>query len=84
MFWRLYECGVPAKHLVYPKLTHGDFVISWKPLQQTPSGTSGETHSTRALQTMQTSNRDGLADFREDLLDVLTEQAVVKYEKRGA
>ncbi|CAL8466146.1 g5682 [Coccomyxa elongata] len=83
MFWRLYDCGVPAKHLVYSKLTHGDFVISWKPLQQMSSGSSGETHSTKAVAAMESSNEDALADFREDLLDVLTERAVVKYEKRS-
>ncbi|BDA51015.1 probable isoprenylcysteine alpha-carbonyl methylesterase I at N-terminal half [Coccomyxa sp. Obi] len=84
MFWRLYDCGVPVKHLVYPKLTHGDFVISWKPLQQTPSGCSGGTHSTITVRAMESSNADGLADFREDLLDVLTEQAIVRYERLSA
>lgn len=81
MFWRLYDCGVPANHLVYSKLTHGDFVVSWKPLQQMSSASSGAIHSTKALQAVESSNKDGLADFREDLLDVLTERAIVKYEK---
>lgn len=31
LFWMLHDCGVPAKHLVYNKITHGDFVTGWTP-----------------------------------------------------
>lgn len=29
MYWRLYDAGVPVKHLVYNKVGHGDFVVKW-------------------------------------------------------
>lgn len=29
MYWRLYDCGVPVRHLVYNKVGHGDFVIDY-------------------------------------------------------
>ena len=34
MFWMLHDCGVPAKHLVYNKVTHGDFVTGWTPRRE--------------------------------------------------
>lgn len=32
MYWRLQDCGVPVKHLVYDKGEHSDFVTDWRPL----------------------------------------------------
>lgn len=29
MYWRLYDCGVPVKSLVYNKVGHGDFVVNF-------------------------------------------------------
>ncbi|KAF6253283.1 hypothetical protein COO60DRAFT_431881 [Scenedesmus sp. NREL 46B-D3] len=29
MYYRLMDCGVPVKHLVYNKVGHGDFVVDW-------------------------------------------------------
>jgi hypothetical protein len=31
MYWRLVDCGVPAAHLVYPRLGHAAYVTAWRP-----------------------------------------------------
>src|SRR5579875_2284569 len=40
MSWRLHDCGVPAKLLMYSKDSHADFAIDWRPLQgdSSPAG----------------------------------------------
>ena len=40
MLWRLRDCGVPARHLMYAKLSHADFVTAWHPL---PGGREDNT-----------------------------------------
>jgi hypothetical protein len=44
MFWRLNDCGVPVKHLMYVKLSHADFVTGWRPLEG-----SKDNHQLHAL-----------------------------------
>ncbi len=46
--WRLYDCGVPVKHLVYNKVGHGDFVINWLQSQQPSTSAHGQQPSTSA------------------------------------
>eukprot|EP00887_Chlorella_sp_A99_P007116 scaffold2.g7116.t1 len=41
MYWLLHDCGVPAKHLVYTRVSHGDFVTCWRPLPQLGAATAG-------------------------------------------
>ncbi|PSC75845.1 peptidase S9 [Micractinium conductrix] len=42
MYWELRDCGVPAKHLVYNKVSHGDFVTQWTALPRISGQVAGE------------------------------------------
>lgn len=92
MYWRLHDCQVPAKHLLYKKLTHADFVTGWKPgppphtdlaaaeqarVSALLKGATGiEKTDQNAIIPMP---RTSFGDFADDLTKVLNEQMSVKY-----
>lgn len=43
LYWRLFDCGVPVKHLVYNKVGHGDFVTAWPTAFTNSGGSSSNT-----------------------------------------
>lgn len=84
MFWRLHDCGVPTKHLLYPGLSHADFVIAWRPLQQRrhTRQSSLEISALRgAVKRGMPRNASSQTDFEDDLTAVLSEVAAVRYER---
>ena len=42
LFHRLVDAGVPAKHLVYNKVGHGDFVVDWPARSRAPEAAADE------------------------------------------
>jgi hypothetical protein len=85
MFWRLHDCGVPAKHLLYTKLSHADFVTAWRPLRQ-GEGRQVGNGSGRTLRKAEDSvglrRGSSVRDFEDDLVAVLSERALVQYGRR--
>lgn len=69
MYWLLHDCGVPAKHLVYTRTGHADFVVGWRPLAVLGSaaGAAGE---------------EDLPDFAGDLVRVCSRQVAPQFNRR--
>ena len=66
LYWLLHDCGVPAKHLVYHKVSHGDFVVGWHAAVQL-GGTAGGAQGAAAA-------AGDLSGFAADLLAVVSGQ----------
>lgn len=79
MFWSMYDCGVPVKHLLYPRLTHADFVTAWRPLRQDQVG---DREVAAAIRTRAANGFGSLGDFAEDLMDILSEKKAIQYETK--
>ncbi|EFN56733.1 hypothetical protein CHLNCDRAFT_144155 [Chlorella variabilis] len=64
-FWLLHDCGVPAKHLVYNKVSHGDFVTGWAALPRI----SGQPAT----------DEGDLPPHAADLVKIVSSRAAVRY-----
>ncbi|KAL4442435.1 hypothetical protein ABPG77_005019 [Micractinium sp. CCAP 211/92] len=42
MYWMLHDCGIPAKHLVYNKVGHVEFVTEWAALPRISGTAAGD------------------------------------------
>lgn len=77
MFLALRACGVPAKHLIYSRAQHNDFVLDWTPAKVAAS-------QTLALPAAHTSSSELIDSatppaFARDLMAILTGQVKVQY-----
>jgi len=77
MFLALRACGVPAKHLIYSRAQHNDFVLDWTP----EKAAAPQMLARPAAHTSSSELSDSAAPpaFARDLMAILTGQVRVQY-----
>jgi hypothetical protein len=94
MFLALRSCGIPAKHLIYDRTQHNDFVLDWSPVRVTNGTTpaastaavaaddqrAAASGSSTAAGAAINSSSEALQPFARDLLAILTGQVQVRFD----
>jgi hypothetical protein len=91
MFLALRSCGIPAKHLIYDRTQHNDFVLDWTPVRlTTPAAINAAATAAAALQaatpgsstaaSAAVNSGEALQPFARDLLAILTGRVQVRFD----
>ena len=78
MFLALRACNIPAKHLIYDRPQHNDFVLDWNPVK-VPAAAAAAAGSRRSGSAA-VHAAESLPAFARDLVAILTGAVTVEYE----